>query len=102
VNQELMREDISTYDGMTDAGFRSRAAAMLADPEWIANVRRNAVLHPASCMRAAALFETMARDMAAASATPAISAELRAGLLESSGQCSEAAALIRGARGEPN
>ena len=84
-------------DGMTDAGSRARAAAMLADPEWIANVRRNTRLRPASCLKAARLFETMARDMSAAAALPATPAELRAGLLESAGQCAQAAALIRNA-----
>jgi len=90
-----MREDISTYDGMTDAGFRARAAAMLADPEWIANVRMNAVRRPASRLKAAGLFETMARDMSAAAALPGTPAELRAGLLETAAQCAQASALIR-------
>jgi hypothetical protein len=94
--------EVSIHDGMTDAGFRARAAAMLADPEWIANVRRNAVLRPASSLKAARLFETMARDMSAAAALPEIPAELRAGLLETAAQCSEAAALIRSASMEYN
>ena len=82
-------------DGMTDAGSRARAAAMLADPEWIANVRRNTRIHPASCLKAARLFETMARDMSAAAALPGTPAELRAGLLETASQCAQASALIR-------
>lgn len=81
----------------TWAECHEAVTGMMADPEWLAGLRRNVRECPAQAERAIRFMGHLGLMMRRAARHPGIPGRLRAELLQSAADCAEAEALIRSA-----